>query len=124
MTRCTAPRCVTEEIARLGLTLLHDGRYGGRQLIPADYVTSMYQSATPTGRRLSGPAGLPDPENALYGLGCWHCARDDAWRMDGVYGQFCIMLPHQQACVAVTANYAKATVDILDAILAELVPYL
>ncbi len=114
----------TEEISRLGLTLLHEGRYEGRQLIPADYVASMHQTVTPTERKLAGPAGLPDAENASYGLHCWHCARDDAWRMDGMYGQFCIMFPHQQACIAVTANYGKATTAILDAIWTEVVPYL
>lgn len=114
----------TEEISRLGRTLLHDGRHQDRQLIPADYVELMHQSQTPTGRRLAGPAGLPDVENAVYGLGCWHCARDDAWRMDGIYGQFCIMFPHQRACIAVTANYAKASINILDAIWTEIVPYL
>lgn len=114
----------TEEVSRLGLTLLHDGRHDGRQLIPADYVALMHETQIPTHRRKSGPAGTPDLENAVYGLHCWRCARDDAWRMDGMYGQFCIMFPHQRACIAVTANYAKASTDILDAIWAELVPYL
>ena len=114
----------TEEIARLWLTLLDAGKYDGRQLIPEAYVALMHQTATPTNRTLAGPAGLPDLDNAVYGLHCWHCSRDDAWRMDGLYGQFCIMFPHQQACIAVTANYDKAPGDILDAIWTEVVPYL
>lgn len=44
--------------------------------------------------------------------------------MDGIYGQFSIIFPHQQACVTVTAHYEKPTTNILDAIWTELVPYL
>ncbi|MGC4939810.1 serine hydrolase domain-containing protein [Kribbella sp. DT2] len=107
----------TEEIARLGETLLHNGEYRGQQLVPADYVELMRTDLTSTGR--------PDePDNSSYGLHCWPCARDDAWRMDGLYGQFCIMFPHQQACVTVTAHYEQLTIDILDALWTELVPYL
>lgn len=107
----------TEEIARLGETLLHHGSFRGRQLVPADYVDLMHSELTPTDR-------ADDPDNAAYGLHCWPCARDGAWRMDGLYGQFSIMLPDQQACVTVTAHYEKPTTDILDAIWTELVPYL
>lgn len=107
----------TEEIARLGITLLHGGKYDGRQLISAEYVALMHSHATPTGR-------ADHPDNQTYGLHCWHCARDNAWRMDGIYGQFSIMFPHQDACVTVTAHYEGRTTDILDAIWTELVPYL
>jgi CubicO group peptidase (beta-lactamase class C family) len=107
----------TEEVARLGETLLHGGSYRGQQLVPADYVDLMRTEITPTDR-------TDDPEKAAYGLHCWPCARDDAWRMDGLYGQFSIMLPHQQSCMTVTAHYEKSTTDILDAIWTELVPYL
>jgi CubicO group peptidase (beta-lactamase class C family) len=107
----------TDEIARLGETLLYNGNYRGQQLVPADYVDPMRASRTPTGR-------TDDPDNASYGLHCWPCARDDAWRMDGLYGQFSIMFPHHQACVTVTAHYEQPTTHILDAIWTELVPYL
>ncbi|MDN5552112.1 MAG: beta-lactamase family protein [Brevibacterium sp.] len=106
----------TEEIARLGTVLLHGGSWNGPQLVSSRYVDLMHQQTIPTGR--------PEADNGFYGLRCWHCARDDAWRMDGIYGQFSIMFPRQQACVTVTAHYEKPTTDILDAIWTELVPYL
>lgn len=106
----------TEEIARLGETLLHGGDFRGRQLIPADYVELMFRERTPT--------DWPGPDSAAYGLHWWPCARDEAWRMDGLYGQFSIVLPRRRACITVTAHYEKPTTDILDAIWAELVPYL
>ena len=65
-----------------------------------------------------------EPDNQRYGLHAWLCSRDDAWRMDGIYGQFAIMLPHHDACITVTAHYEGPTTHILDAIWTELVPYL
>ncbi|WP_020580069.1 serine hydrolase domain-containing protein [Actinopolymorpha alba] len=105
----------TEEIARLGITLLHGGQFQGQQLVPAEYVDLMH-----------GPALASDLQGVegRYGLHCWHCDRDDAWRMDGLYGQFCIMFPHQRACITLTSHYEKPTTDILDAVWDELVPYL
>jgi CubicO group peptidase (beta-lactamase class C family) len=107
----------TEEVARLGETLLYDGVYRGRQLVPAEYVALMRTEHHPTGR-------TDDPEKASYGLHWWPCARDDAWRMDGLYGQFSILFPNQKACVTVTSHYEQYASDILDAIWTELVPYL
>jgi CubicO group peptidase (beta-lactamase class C family) len=106
----------TEEIARLGETLLNGGSFKGQQLIPADYVAEMRSQTTSTGRL--------EPDNQTYGLHAWLCSRDDAWRMDGIYGQFAIMLPHHDACITVTAHYEGPTTDILDTIWSELVPLL
>jgi len=106
----------TEEISRLGVTLLQGGRWKDRQLVPADYVDLMHRQTTATGR--------DQPDNKTYGLHCWICARDEAWRMDGIYGQFSIIFPTRPACMTVTAHYEKPTTDILDAIWSELVPYL
>ena len=104
----------TEEMSRLGQVLLDGGVHRGEQLVPAEHVALMAASRTPTGR--------DHPDNQFYGLHCWPCSRDGAWRMDGIWGQFVIMLPNQGACIAVTADYEGPTTDILDAIWADLVP--
>jgi CubicO group peptidase (beta-lactamase class C family) len=114
----------TEEIARLGRTLLDDGRYGELQLIPADYVASMIADNVPTNGHFATGAMASHPENARYGRNLWLCVRDDAWRMDGLYGQLCVVLPHQQACVTITAHYTGPTSDILDATWSRIVPAL
>lgn len=106
----------TDEIARLGETLLNQGSFREQQLVPAYYVAQMTREITTTGRA--------EPDNRTYGLHTWLCSRDDAWRMDGIYGQFSIMLPHQGACITVTSHYEGPTTDILDAIWSELVPHL
>lgn len=54
----------------------------------------------------------------------WLCARDGAWRMDGIYGQFGIVLPGRHACVSVTGHYLGPTTDILDCVWEHIVPAL
>lgn len=114
----------TEEIARLGRTLLNHGRCDGRQLVPAKYVDAMISNPVPTGEHLATGAKQSHPENSRYGRHVWLCQRDGAWRMDGIYGQFSIMFPRQHACVTVTSHYERPTSDILDAVWSDVVPAL
>ncbi len=106
----------TSEITRISQLLLHEGTYGRHRLVPADYIARMTTDTTETGR--------PEPDNRTYGLHVWLCARDGAWRMDGIFGQFGIVLPRQHACVSVTAHYLGPTTDILDSVWEYIVPAL
>jgi CubicO group peptidase (beta-lactamase class C family) len=106
----------TSEISRIAQLLLHEGSYGGHQLVPGDYITRMTADTTHTGRA--------EPDNQTCGLHVWLCARDGAWRMDGIYGQFGIVLPEQRACVSVTAHCRIPTTRILDCVWEHIVPAL
>lgn len=67
-----------------------------RVLVPTDYIARMTTDTTETGRA--------EPDNRTYGLHVWLCARDGAWRMNGIHGQFGIVLPRRRACVSVTTH--------------------
>jgi len=106
----------TSEIARIARLLLGGGIHHGERLVSANYIARMITETTQTGRA--------EPDNRTYGLHVWLCSRDQAWRMDGIYGQFGIMLPESGACVSVTAHYRGPTTDILDAVWEQVVPAL
>jgi CubicO group peptidase (beta-lactamase class C family) len=106
----------TSEITRIAQLLLHEGTHDGQRLIPAAYIARMTADTTDTGRA--------EPDNRTYGLHAWRCARDGAWRMDGIYGQFGIMLPAHRATVSVTAHYQGPTTQILDCVWEHVVPAL
>lgn len=106
----------TSEITRIAQLLLHDGVHNGRRLVSGEYVARMTTDTTDTGRA--------EPDNRTYGLHVWRCARDNASRMDGIYGQFGIMLPEHGACVSVTAHYQDPTTNILDCVWEHVVPAL
>jgi CubicO group peptidase (beta-lactamase class C family) len=106
----------TSEITRIAQLLLHGGTCGRDRLIPSDYIARMTADTTDTGRA--------EPDNRVYGLHVWLCARDGAWRMDGIYGQFGIVLPEHHTCVSVTAHYLGPTTHILDCVWEHIVPAL
>jgi CubicO group peptidase (beta-lactamase class C family) len=106
----------TSEIARIAQLLLQGGVHNGQRLVPAEYLARMTAETTATGRA--------ERDNRTYGLHVWLCSRDRAWRMDGLYGQFGIMLPDHHATVSVTAHYLGPTTDILDAVWEHIVPAL
>jgi len=114
----------TAELARLGRTLLDNGRFSDRQLVPSPLVVMMTSDRVDTNGHIATGATAPHPQNVRYGRHVWLSDRDDAWRMDGLYGQFSVILPNQQACVTTTAHYQGSTTDILDAIWSEIVPAL
>ena len=114
----------TEELARLGKLLLDRGSWGKQLIIPADYIDAMTVDVVSTGGHVATAGAGPHPDNARYGRHVWMCARDGAWRMDGIYGQFGVVLPNHQSCITVTAHYQGPTTDILDAMWSDIVPAL
>lgn len=109
----------TEEIARIGLTLLDGGTYGGRRIVGAEHVRDMMTITTgTTGHSL-------DPESAGgYGLHIWPCTQPGFWRMDGLYGQFCLVAPERGICITLTAHNETSPGEILRAVWTELLPEL
>ncbi|MFC7623991.1 serine hydrolase domain-containing protein [Microlunatus sp. GCM10028923] len=103
----------TEDIAKLGQLYLQGGVWQGAQLLPAEWV----QAATRS--QVANP-DEPNPDwRQGYGFQFWMSRH--GYRGDGAYGQFCLVLPEQEAVVAITA----ATGDmqgLLDAAWAELLP--
>jgi CubicO group peptidase (beta-lactamase class C family) len=87
----------TEDIAKLGQLYLQRGRWGDRQLIPADYV----EQATSRQVDTAGSQDNPDWRQG-YGFQFWMSRH--GYRGDGALGQFCVVLPEQDAVVATTAG--------------------
>lgn len=114
----------TAEVARLGQTLLDGGRWNGQQLLPAGYVAGLVKDPVDTDGHTPTGSIQPHPDSARYGRGVWLCARDNAWRMDGIHGQFSVVLPEHRVCITGTGHFQGAGADILDAVWSEIVPVL
>lgn len=88
----------TEEIARFGQLYLQKGQWRGRQLIPAGYVEAATALQTANGSN-------PDSDwEQGYGYQFWRC-RHGAYRADGAWGQFCVVMPEFDAVVVITGTY-------------------
>ncbi len=106
----------TEDIARFGHMLLQKGRWNGQQIVPADWVeqaTSFQVS--------NAPSENPDWAQG-YGFQFWRC-RHAAYRGDGAFGQYCLVLPEQDAVVAITSGLGNMQ-QVLDLIWEGLLPAL
>jgi CubicO group peptidase (beta-lactamase class C family) len=99
----------TEDIAKFGQLYLQKGKWNGRQLIPASWIELA------TSKQVSNDEGKKDPGTSDwtqgYGFQFWRC-RHNAFRGDGKDGQYCIVLPDQDAVVAITANTADMQKEI------------
>jgi CubicO group peptidase (beta-lactamase class C family) len=87
----------TEDIARFGQLYLQKGRWHGKQLVPESWVEAATALQTSNG---SNPQSDWDQG---YGYQFWRC-RHGAYRGDGAFGQFCIVLPEQDAVIAITSG--------------------
>jgi hypothetical protein len=87
-----------EDVAKLGQLYLQRGRWEEQQLIPESYVA---QATSPAVATADADADKVDWSQG-YGYGFWMSRH--GYRGDGAFGQFCLVLPEQDAVVAVTGS--------------------
>lgn len=87
----------TEDVARFGQLYLQQGMWEARQLLPPSWV----EQATAV-QMATGDPGDGDWAQG-YGYHFWRC-RHGAYRADGVFGQYCIVMPEQDAVLAITGG--------------------
>ncbi|HZC27254.1 MAG TPA: serine hydrolase, partial [Actinopolymorphaceae bacterium] len=101
------------EIARFGQLYLQNGRWGDRQLIPASWV------ADATAHQVDNNGDVIDWRQG-YGYQFWRC-RHGAYRGDGAFGQFCVVMPEQDAVLAIVGGVADMQ-GVLDVVWEHLLP--
>ena len=103
----------TEDLACLGLLYLGGGRWGGRDILPPGWAGEA------TSRWTASRLGDVDWAQG-YGYQFWRC-RHGAVRADGAFGQFVVMLPEQDAVIAITAGTPDLQ-GVLDRVWEHLLP--
>ncbi|MGC4044094.1 MAG: serine hydrolase [Armatimonas sp.] len=88
----------TEDIAKFGQLYLQKGMWDGKQLVPAAWVADATQQHIS-----NGDPKTPSDWAQGYGYQFWRC-RHDAYRGDGAFGQFCVVLPEKDAVIAITSG--------------------
>ena len=87
----------TEDIAKFGQLYLQKGKWNGKQLISEAWIDDATRSHISNGDN-------PDSDwNQGYGFQFWRC-RHNAYRGDGAFGQFCVVMPEQDAVFAATSG--------------------
>src|SRR5512133_513637 len=96
-------RVRTEDMARLGQLYLQKGKWNGTQVIPASWIEE-----ASTAKIMQNPDARQSQKDSSdwlqgYCYQIWRC-RNNAFRADGAYGQFIIVIPEKDAVVAITAE--------------------
>ncbi len=106
----------TEDIARFGQLYLQKGKWQGKQLVPEAWVEAA------TARQTSNGSNPKSDWDQGYGYQFWRC-RHGAYRGDGAFGQYCIVLPEQDAVIAITSG-VKDMQAVLNLVWDKLLPAL
>lgn len=86
----------TEDIAKLGLLYLRRGEWHGARILPAAWVDSA------TTRQVSNGSDPSSDWDQGYGFQFWRSRH--GYRGDGAFGQYMLVLPEQDAVVAITSG--------------------
>lgn len=114
----------TEDIARFGQLCLQRGEWQGKRLLSESWVetaTAFHVSNAGSGMGESVDDAVNDWAQG-YGYQFWRC-RHNVYRGDGAFGQFCIVMPDQDAVIAVTAGVENMQA-VLDQVWTHLLPAL
>lgn len=86
----------TEDIAKFGQLYLQKGEWEGKQLVSEEWVEMA------TSKQVSNGSDPNSDWEQGYGFQFWQC-RHNCYRGDGAYGQYCIVMPEQDAVIAITS---------------------
>lgn len=90
-------RVRTEDIAKFGQLYLQNGQWHGKQLLPEAWIRMA------TSKQVSNGSNQESDWNQGYGFQFWRC-RHNAYRGDGAFGQYCLVMPDQDSVIAITSG--------------------
>lgn len=95
----------TDDIAKFGQLYLQKGMWEGKQIVPESWV------ADATSKHISNGDNPESDWNQGYGFQFWRC-RHNAYRGDGAFGQYCVVMPDQDAVMAITGGLGDMQVPL------------
>ncbi|KAE9133831.1 hypothetical protein PF010_g2674 [Phytophthora fragariae] len=104
----------TEDIARFGQLYLQKGVWNGKRILPEAWIEEA------TSKQISNGDGGDNDWAQGYGYQFWRC-RHGVYRGDGAFGQYCIVMPEQDAVLAITSG-ANDMQAVLNAVWEHLLP--
>jgi CubicO group peptidase (beta-lactamase class C family) len=109
----------TELFSRLGMVLLNGGMYKGKRIVSEQYLNNAISDV------MDNKDCCNDSEsNCGYCYQMWRCSYPGAYRADGRYGQFVIVVPDKNAVITVTSHEEYKVNDIVRAVFSDIVPQL
>ena len=104
----------TEDLAKFGQLYLQKGKWEGKQLIPESYV-----KAATTLQIANGSDPKSDWDQG-YCFQFWRSTHN-AYRADGAFGQYCVVLPEHDAVIVITSG-VRSMQAVLNVVWDKLLP--
>lgn len=103
-----------EDMIKLGILYLHDGVWNGERLLSHEWVEMVSQKQIDTGN--------PDPWHSGYSFQFWMIGQQPgAFRCDGLYGQYSLILPKEKAVIAIQSSEQNDVLKIIPLMLKYLI---
>lgn len=96
-------RLKTEDIAKFAQLFLQKGKWNGKQVLPAGWAEEASTAHIIQHPEYSQAKRDSSDWEQGYGYQMWRC-RNGAFRGDGAFGQYAIIMPEQDAVIAITSE--------------------
>lgn len=96
-------RLKTEDIAKFGQLFLQKGKWNDKQILPEGWVEEASAAHIIQHPEYSEAQRAASDWEQGYGYQMWRC-RNNAFRGDGAFGQYAIVMPEQDAVIAITSE--------------------
>ena len=96
-------RLKTEDMAKFGQLFLQKGKWNGKQILPAAWINEASTLKIIQHPQYSQAKRDSSDWEQGYCYQMWRC-RHNAYRADGAFGQFIIIMPDEDAVIVITAE--------------------
>ena len=111
----TGLHITTEDIARFGQMYLQKGVWQGQRIVPEKWIDEATKATSDNSNTQTNPDW-----SVGYGYQFWRC-RHNAYRADGAFGQYCIVMPEQDAVLTMISGVQNMQA-VLDNVWEHLLP--
>lgn len=101
-----------EQLSKFGQLILDKGVFKGKQLIPSSYI----EQATSVQIKTDdfNPYFATADHHQGYGYQIWMNSYPNSYRMDGLYGQYVVILPDKNAVITYISNEQQNMTGVLE----------
>ena len=109
---CAGLQLSAHEVSKVGQLLLDEGCWGENKLIPLEYIQKASTKQIDTSD-FHEPFATADHTSG-YGYQLWMNSYNGSYRMDGLYGQYVVVIPAKRAVITFISNEPKNMTGILE----------
>jgi CubicO group peptidase (beta-lactamase class C family) len=109
---CSGLYLSAHEVSKFGQLLLNEGEWENKQLIPDSYIQAATKKQIDTSD-FNEPFATTDHKSG-YGYQLWMNSYTGSYRLDGLYGQYAVIIPDKNAVITYISNEPENMTAILE----------